>query len=108
MAGIGGTITRSGKFSKLNLALAIGALSFVVSYIFISNFVVSQRYALDAAKLELGGVSADLAVEKDGKATEPAITKVLDYAQNSGMIEAKASDSIVEDSGFAISNPNVQ
>lgn len=60
------------------------------------------------SKLTLGGVSADLATERNGTIVEPAIIKVLDYAQKTGMIEARAADSIIQDSGFAISVPNVQ
>lgn len=101
-------IAHEHRFGRVSLVLSTIALALIVFYLFISNFIVSQKYALNAARLELGGVSVDLAVEGSGEAMEPAITKIINYAQNSGMIEARATDSIVEDSGFAVSIPGVQ
>ena len=72
----------------------------VAGYIFLANFVVSQRYALEMHKKELNALSAKSSIIAKGG--EVDLKELLLYAQKSGMVESKDTNSIIQDRSFAI------
>ena len=85
---------------KLNLVLLFIAAVTIVAYVFISNLLVAQKYALNLRKSELSQLNAKLTVEDRYGGGELEV--LFRFAQNHGLIEAKDTDSILEKDGFAI------
>ncbi|MDP2664661.1 MAG: hypothetical protein Q8O97_01695 [bacterium] len=88
---------------RLNLVLLLMAAITIVAYVFISNLLVAQRYALNLRKSELSQLNAKLAA-KDQYGGGEDLKALLRFAQNSGLVEAKDTDSILENDGLAIFN----
>lgn len=87
----------------LNLVLTFLVLAIVLGYIFLSNFLVSQRYVLSLRKQQFNQLSAKL---PSGGAAESGVYGMSDlllFAQASGMVEAKDIGVILEESGVALS-----
>lgn len=86
---------------RLNSALLLATVFFAALYVFASNFLVAQRYSLDARKTQFNQLNTQLDVEI-GYDTAPVLKGLLIFAQKSGMVEAKDTDSILQKEGFAI------
>lgn len=86
---------------RLNLILLLIAAFIILAGVFISNLLVAQRYALNLRKSELGQLNAMLAAEDQYGGGED-LRALLRFAQNSGLVEAKDIDSILEKDGFAV------
>lgn len=86
---------------RSNLILLLIATITIVVYVFISNLLVAQRYALNLHKSEINQLNVKLTVEgRDNRGEELGV--LLHFAQNYGLVEAKDTDSILEKDGFAI------
>ncbi|MEX1064223.1 MAG: hypothetical protein WD898_01985 [Candidatus Paceibacterota bacterium] len=89
----------------INLILVVLLLAGVVGYIFLSNFITSQKYSLGVLKKEFNQVSAAASIERD--TTDYDIPELLEFAQSAGMIEAKDTGTVLEESGFALSEDRI-
>ncbi len=72
---------------------------FLLVYVFLANFLVSQKYGLVLKRSQLHGLSSQGLIG-DG---EPDIKEIMQFAEKTGMVEAKNPGSLVDDSKFAIS-----
>lgn len=93
----------SSAFFRLNLIFALLMLAVLAGYIFLSNFLVFQRYVLGLRKQQFNQLSVKL---PGGGATESGVYNLSDlllFAQTSGMVEAKDTGVILEESGIALS-----
>jgi hypothetical protein len=89
---------------KLNVFLLITASSMLLSYIFLSNFVTSQKYALNMKKAEFNQLSAVTASDNKNISDKQDLNSLMTFAQKAGMVEAKDSGKIMlEDGNFALS-----
>ncbi len=66
-----------------------------------SNFLVYQRYALSTQKVKFNQLNAKLLTEKQHGDYSDLRGLTL-FAQKSGLVEAKDTDSILENDGFAV------
>lgn len=87
----------------LNLVLAILALAVLSVYIFLSNFLVSQKYALGIHRQSFSQMSAGLPSEASAENTTYDIKDLLLFAQMSGLVEAREISAILEEGGVALS-----
>ena len=76
----------------------------LLSYILVANFIVSQQYVLESRRARSGQLNilqsgADPAIGDSNN-----VESLLIFARSIGMIEAKDSAAILDDSGFAL-NP---
>ncbi|MBI2062976.1 MAG: hypothetical protein HYT61_01910 [Candidatus Yanofskybacteria bacterium] len=88
---------------RFNLILVAMAIVAMTTYIFLSNLLVSQRYALGLRWSELNRLNAGLLTEEQ-QGVSYNMKELLIYGQKSGLIEAKDIDSILENDGFAVLN----
>lgn len=87
-------------FFRVNLVLVFLALASVLFYIFLSNFLVSQKYLLNLRRQQFNQLSAELSSESVGHSR---INDLLSFVRASGMVEAVDAGTILEDSGVALS-----
>ncbi len=88
-----------------NLILAVLLVAGIVVYISLSNFITSQRYSLGVLKKQFNQVGATSSIERD--AAEYDIPELLEFAQSAGMIEAKDTGTVLEESGVALSENRI-
>jgi len=88
---------------KVNLFLLVMASLMLFSYIFLSNFVTSQAYALNVRKSEFNQLSAVAAANNMEVPDQQDLNALMTFAQKSGMVEAKDIGVILEDGNFALS-----
>lgn len=94
----------SSALFRLNLILTFLVLVVLAGYIFLSNFLVSQRYNLGLRKQQFNQLSAKLPA--GGTAAESGVYNLSDlllFAQASGMVEARDIGVILEENGVALS-----
>ena len=72
-------------------------------YVFASNFLVSKRYILSVRKQQFNQIGAALQVASSELSGEHGMEDLLLFAQASGMIEAKDTSFILEETGVALS-----
>ena len=87
----------------LNLVLIFVMLTVMLGYIFASNFLVSKRYILGVRKQQLNQINATLQAANSELSGKSGMENLLLFAQASGMIEAKDTGFILEETGFALS-----
>lgn len=99
-------MTEPRRFSVhgLNYFLLILAVFSVLSYIFLANFFVAQKYQISSGKKQLNSLAAE-AIGKDHDSSLD-LNELLLFAHKSGMIESKDADSIMRDGGFALTPSN--
>ena len=90
----------------LNLVLIFVVLAAMLGYIFASNFLVSKRYILGVRKQQLSQVNAALQAANSELSGKHGMESLLLFAQTSGMIEAKDTGFILEETGVALSGAN--
>ena len=78
----------------------------MLGYIFASNFLVSKRYILGVRKQQLSQVNAALQAANSELSGKHGMESLLLFAQTSGMIEAKDTGFILEETGVALSGAN--
>ena len=88
---------------RLNLVLIFAVLAVMLGYIFASNFLVSKRYILGVRKQQFNQISAALQAANSELSGKRGMEDLLLFAQASGMIEAKDTGFIVEETGVALS-----
>lgn len=106
----------SAVISKSNLAVAktegpsVYGFNFIlltlmvistIAYIFLANLQVTWEYSLNSRKNKQNVLNAQTISRNQGFA-EPSLEAVLLFAQKSGMVEAKETDSILQDRNFAL------
>ncbi len=89
--------------TRLNLALIFVVLAVMSGYIFASNFLVSKRYILGIRKQQLNQINATLQAANSELSGKRGMENLLLFAQTSGMIEAKDTGFILEETGVALS-----
>jgi len=87
----------------LNLMLIFVILAVMLGYIFASNFLVSKRYILGVRKQQFNQISATLQAANSELSGKRGMEDLLLFAQASGMIEAKDTGFILEETGVALS-----
>jgi hypothetical protein len=97
---------QSRLFYKLNLVLLISAIFMAFAYIFLANFIVAQKYSLNLRKNELNALNAQTELLNNEYQLDQDLKALLLFTERSGMIEAKDIDSILQDRGFALGQPN--
>lgn len=75
----------------------------MLGYIFASNFLVSKRYILGVRKQQFNQISAALQTANSELSGKRGMENLLLFAQASGMIEAKDTGFILEETGVALS-----
>lgn len=88
---------------KLNLILLFVAVLTLIGYVFLSNFLTSQKYALNLRKYEFNQLSALSAADNRNATDKQDLNGLMIFAQKSGMVEAKDIGVILEDGNFALS-----
>jgi len=88
---------------KLNLVLIFVVLAVMLGYIFASNLLVSKRYILGVRKQQFNQASTSLQAANSELSGQRGMEDLLLFAQASGMIEAKDTGFIVEETGVALS-----
>lgn len=88
---------------RLNLALTFAALAVMLGYIFASNFLVSKKYVLGVRKQQFNQISAALQAANSELSGNRGMENLLLFAQTSGMVEAKDTGFILEETGVALS-----
>lgn len=88
---------------KLNLVLIFVVLAVMLGYIFASNLLVSKKYILGIRKQQFNQISASLQAANSELSGQHGMEDLLLFAQASGMIEAKDTGFIVEETGVALS-----
>lgn len=91
----------------MNLVLITAAVLVAAFYIFISNFLVAQRYAMDAYKAQLNQINAKPG-GKELYGTASDLKGLLLFAKKSGMVEAKDTDHIVVKNDFALNRGSTE
>ncbi len=91
----------SPRMYKINLVLSILVLVMIVGYVSIANFTIAQRYMLDVRKTQFNSISAELSSTNAGNTD---LKQLLLFANQSGMVEAKDTATIIQNSGFALSS----
>ncbi len=91
---------------RSSLVLIMLASAMMLGYVFLANFLVSQRYVVSARKSQFHQLSLTQPASSLG-ADDAGIKELLQFAQKSGMVEAKGSDTIIEDLGVALSKPGL-
>ena len=86
---------------RLNLFLILIAAIVVITYVFMSNFLVYQKYTLSTHKAEFNQLNAKLPVGKQYGADSDLGGLTL-FAKKFGLVEAKDTNSILENDGFAV------
>ena len=90
-----GTKTNQPVAYRLNLTL-------FMAYIFLANFLVTQKYSVELRKKEFRTISSSTANPKPS-IKETSMEELLTFARSTGMVEAKDTDSIMQNRGFAVS-----
>lgn len=75
----------------------------MLGYIFASNFLVYKRYILGVRKQQFNQISAALQTTNSELSGKHGIEDLLLFAQATGMIEAKDTGFILEETGVALS-----
>ncbi len=88
---------------RLNLVLIFVVLAVMLGYIFASNFLVYKRYILGVRKQQFNQISAALQTTNSELSGKHGIEDLLLFAQATGMIEAKDTGFILEETGVALS-----
>lgn len=91
--------------ARLNLALLCLAVLFLAGYVFLSNFLTSQKYLMNVHKSELNQLGA-ISASNNQDADSQALNELMFFAQRSGMVEAKDFGVILENNNFALSKTN--
>ena len=89
---------------KLNYILSAAVVILIVSYTFLANLLVSQKYTLEVHKKELNTLATMTNGQNDSET--PDLNELLLYAQKSGMIESKDTESIIQDGNLALTPAN--
>jgi len=97
---------QSRSFYKLNLILLGFVILTAFAYIFLANFTVAQKYGLNLRKNELNAFNAQAGFLNDEYQSDQDMEALLLFAKKSGMIEAKDTDSILQDRDLALSPAN--
>lgn len=93
----------SSPLFRLNLILAVLALAAFSGYVFLSNFLVSQRYALGMRKQQFSQTSTALSSETANGSDVSDMKALLLFAQTSGLVEAKDAGIILEENEIVLS-----
>ncbi len=88
---------------RLSLALTFAALAVMLGYIFASNFLVSKKYILGVRKQQFNQISTALQAANSELSGNRGMENLLLFAQTSGMVEAKDTGFILEETGVALS-----
>lgn len=88
---------------RFNIVVLVTLITALLFYIFLSNYVLSQKYRLEVLKHRLDQAHALADTVGDPNTTGDSITELTAFAQKSGMVEAKDVYSLFEDSGVALS-----
>jgi len=104
---LGKTIVwQSNSIIRWNLMLASGLLLMFLTYIFLSNYLVSQRYSGTLLHRELNKANINLELQGSSKEGQISLDSLYFYAKKNGMVEAKDVESIFastnESMGFAL------
>jgi len=96
-------LAQTGGYSvyKLNLGLLLATVMLAGTYIFLANFAVAQKYSLGFNKNKLNNLIATTVLE-ERFTNNNDVGSLLIFAQKSGMVEAKDTESILQDRNFAI------
>jgi TctA family transporter len=86
---------------RLNFTLVAVFIATLLAYVFLSNFLVSQKYILNVSRQKLNQASAALSNETSAEIYN--MKDLLLFAQTSGLVEAKEIGVILEESGIALS-----
>ena len=97
-----GTKTNQPVAYRLNLTLFMAAVVLFMAYIFLANFLVTQKYSVELRKKEFRTISSSTANPKPS-IKETSMEELLTFARSTGMVEAKDTDSIMQNRGFAVS-----
>ena len=85
---------------RLNFVLLSAAVILFVSYVFLANFLAAQKYSFELRQKEFRAFNSTVAVPSGG-VKELTMEELASYARRAGMVEAKDTDSILQNSGFA-------
>ncbi|MEK7151484.1 MAG: hypothetical protein AAB784_02095 [Patescibacteria group bacterium] len=83
------------------MVLLLSAVVFALSYVFLANFLVSQKYSLNIKRVEASILHANLPSTAN-YGTPEDLGAILLFAQKNGMIEARDVNSIIQDRNFAL------
>lgn len=98
--------TDGSSIYKANLVLSVAAVFSVLTYIFLANFLVAQKYSLGVNKNRLHVLNAELASQQEYSQDGSDTQKLLFFAQGLGMVESKDIESITRDRDFALTQPH--
>ena len=88
---------------KLNLTfMAIFVLAMLISYVFLINYSISQKYRFDILKRRFEQQQS-LSVTNLAQTDEQTVHQLLSFAHRIGMVEAKDVYALFQDQGFALS-----
>jgi cell division protein FtsL len=90
------------NIGKLNTFLLLGCLLFALAYVYVSNYLVSERYQLDNLKRKFDQSSLELELKKASIIGEISMQEIADYAKSLGMTEANDSEVITKKSNVTI------
>lgn len=99
------TSENSRFYYRANLVLLAIAILSLAAYIFLANFLVAQRYSLNLRRGEANALSAP-AVSQNKHRADLNLETLMLFAQKSGMIEARDTESILQERSFALTQPN--
>lgn len=86
----------------MNLILGGLVILCLLAYIFIANFLVSQRYLLETLRRQLSQASTELEQRNSEIENGYNLEQLTVFARTLGMTEAKETDSVFEDNGVAL------
>ena len=85
----------------LNLILTCLIFVGIAGYIFLSNHISARRYQLVILKKQFNQISASASIEKEQ--LNYNLEELMDFARLTGMVEAKDTITVLEESGVALS-----
>lgn len=92
---------RNASIGRLNIFLLFAVMLAVLAYIIFSNFLVSQRYLLNSLRSNFNQENIELAGSENG-GSDIDLGAIINFARNTGMVEAKDTAIIFGDQRFAL------
>ena len=87
---------------RFNFVLLVAAAILFTVYVFLANFLAAQKYSFELHQKKFRVLNSTIA-EPSEVIKELTLEELASYAGRAGMVEAKDTDSILQNSGFAAS-----
>lgn len=92
--------------SSLNLGLVLVSAALVLVFVFLVNYLVSEKYSLEVLRQRLNRANVELELEGAVVEDQASIKSLLLSAKNLGLVEAKEVDFIQGQEGPALTRNN--